>query len=67
MPRRAQDLTPLGIQKELKAFAASGKKTKALTDGKTPCLRLVLELLASMLGGLIKSKRPIRRMDLTLA
>ena len=66
MPRRAQDLTPLGIQKELKAFAASGKKTKALTDGKTPCLRL-LELLASMLGGLIKSKRPIRRMDLTLA
>ena len=44
MPRRAQDLTPLGIQKELKAFAASGKKTKALTDGKTPCLRLELTI-----------------------
>ena len=47
MPRRAQDLTPLGIQKELKAFAASGKKTKALTDGKTPCLRLELTIGAS--------------------
>ena len=44
MPRRAQDLTPLGIQKELKAFAASGKKTKALTDGKTPCLRLEMTI-----------------------
>lgn len=47
MPRRAQDLTPLGIQKELKAFAASGKKTKALTDGKTPCLRLEMTIGAS--------------------
>ena len=44
MPRRAQDLTTLGIQKELKAFAASGKKTKALTDGKTPCLRLEMTI-----------------------
>lgn len=44
MPRRAQDLTPFGIQKELKAFAASGKKTKALTDGKTPCLRLEMTI-----------------------
>jgi len=34
----------LGIQKELKAFAASGKKTKALTDGKTPCLRLEMTI-----------------------
>ena len=32
------------IQKELKAFAASGKKTKALTDGKTPCLRLEMTI-----------------------
>lgn len=47
MPRRAQDLTPFGIQKELKAFAASGKKTKALTDGKTPCLRLEMTIGAS--------------------
>ena len=30
MPRRAQDLTPLGIQKELKAFAASGKNLKVV-------------------------------------
>ncbi|WP_410098342.1 integrase arm-type DNA-binding domain-containing protein, partial [Sutterella wadsworthensis] len=37
----------MGIQKELKAFAASGKKTKALTDGKTPCLRLELTIGAS--------------------
>lgn len=34
----------MGIQKELKAFAASGKKTKALTDGKTPCLRLEMTI-----------------------
>ena len=34
----------MGIQKKLKAFAASGKKTKALTDGKTPCLRLEMTI-----------------------
>uniref|UniRef100_UPI00242A964C tyrosine-type recombinase/integrase n=1 Tax=Sutterella wadsworthensis TaxID=40545 RepID=UPI00242A964C len=37
----------MGIQKELKAFAASGKKTKVLTHGKTPCLRLEMTIGAS--------------------
>lgn len=56
MPRRAQDLTPLGIQKELKAFAASGKKAKALTDGKTPCLRLELTIGASGVNARCKAE-----------
>ncbi|WP_443743900.1 tyrosine-type recombinase/integrase [Sutterella sp.] len=40
MPRKAKELTDKGIKAALKAFDASDKKVKTLTDGRNPGLRL---------------------------